>query len=487
MQAERNKQQYFLVNEAQAAAQAAAAQAAAGSYSSAARITAATSKPPTASQTGLSRQDAPAVIISERDRQTQMAAAANAMKMLTAQNIIDHVITQSIQGGSSGTDGIKIPQTKEELELVQASLVAKAQHEKLEEMKAAAAAAQHAAVVSASQSQQRSQIHELQVAQAQAQAQAQAHAQAQAAHAQAQQAAQAAQQGSSSKPNLPADMMLNRELSITPAPPSTVNEDYMKKRQILITTSATLTPTSSAAAPTRVSDERQIIRVAQPMGSPATSVSGKVHGGLEISPAGPGSLSVIPQATLQQTPITSAALVDMKKKAAAAQAAAAHHAQMEREQRGGPEQHGGPQQKSGSPNGDGKGLSALDYVKNKIVEEMKKHAEDGTPLVPGQKRASPPLQPGEENSAAKKGKPEVDLETGNAGAAAAGPAAIPPDSPGSPGDMVIDESSETTPKAASPATTIATSGGSGNPISGNPGNANTNANTSKYEPLSDDE
>merc|ERR1712107_24395 len=168
-------------------------------------------------------------------------------------------------------------------------------------------------------------------------------------------------------------------------------------------------------------------------------------------------------------------------------AAAAHHAQMEREQRGGPEQHGGPQQKSGSPNGDGKGLSALDYVKNKIVEEMKKHAEDGTPLVPGQKRASPPLQPGEENSAAKKGKPEVDLETGNAGTAAAGPAAIPPDSPGSPGDMVIDESSETTPKAASPATTIATSGGSANPISGNPGNANTNANTSKYEPLSDDE
>ena len=154
MQAERNKQQYFLVNEAQAAA---AAQAAAGNYSSAARITAATSKPPSASPSGLSRQDAPAVIISERDR-TQMAAA---MKMLTAQNIIDAVITQSIQGGS-GADGIKIPQTKEELELVQASL-AKAQHDKLEEMKAAAAAAQHAAVVSASQSQQRNQIHELQV------------------------------------------------------------------------------------------------------------------------------------------------------------------------------------------------------------------------------------------------------------------------------------------------------------------------------------
>merc|ERR1711981_250208 len=124
--------------------------------------------------------------------------------------------------------------------------------------------------------------------------------------------------------------MLNRELSITPAPPSTSNEDYMKKRQMLITTSATLTPTSSASAPTRVSDERQIIRVAQPI-SPATSgpTGSKIHGGggLEISPA--GSLSVLPQPQAasviqqQQPPLTSAAVVDLKKKAAAAQAA--HH------------------------------------------------------------------------------------------------------------------------------------------------------------------
>ena len=49
-------------------------------------------------------------------------------KMLTAQNIIDAVITQSIQGGS-GPDGLK---TTEELELVKATLAAKAQHEKLE-------------------------------------------------------------------------------------------------------------------------------------------------------------------------------------------------------------------------------------------------------------------------------------------------------------------------------------------------------------------
>jgi hypothetical protein len=183
----------------------------------------------------------------------------------------------------------------------------------------------------------------------------------------------------------------------------------------------------------------------------------------------------------------------MKKKAAAAQAAAqAHHAQMEREQRG---EHG-PGGKSGSPNGDGgvPGLSALDYVTNKIVEEMKKHGEDGTPLVPGQKRASPPLQPGEENSAAKKGKSDtVDFETGNAGnnleRASASSTAIPPESPGSPGDMVIDESSETTPKAAlSPATTAAGSTPFSETVAGSgSGNTNTKANTSKYEPLSDDE
>jgi len=183
----------------------------------------------------------------------------------------------------------------------------------------------------------------------------------------------------------------------------------------------------------------------------------------------------------------------MKKKAAAAQAAAqAHHAQMEREQRG---EHGSGQQKSSSPNGVPglPGVSALDYVTNKIVEEMKKHGEDGTPLVPGQKRASPPLQPGEENSAAKKGKPDqVDFETGNAGnnleRASASSTAIPPESPGSPGDMVIDESSETTPKAAlSPATTAAATPVSEAAAGSGSGNTNTNANTSKYEPLSDDE
>lgn len=100
------------------------------------------------------------------------------------------------------------------------------------------------------------------------------------------------------------------------------------------------------------------------------------------------------------------------------------------------------------------------------------------------------MQPGEENSAAKKGKPDqVDFETGNnLERASASSAAIPPESPGSPGDMVIDESSETTPKAAlSPATTAAATPVSEAAAGSGSGNTNTKANTSKYEPLSDDE
>merc|ERR1711894_239828 len=101
VQAERSKQ-YFLVNEAaaaQAAQQAAAVASNSASYSSAARITPASSKQPTSGSSSaasaasiVSRADAPAVIINERDRQ-QMA-----MKMLTAQSVIDAIITQSIQG-----------------------------------------------------------------------------------------------------------------------------------------------------------------------------------------------------------------------------------------------------------------------------------------------------------------------------------------------------------------------------------------------------
>ena len=66
------------------------------------------------------------VIISEQDCQTQKGKA---MKTLAEQNIttvIDAAKALSIQS-SSEADGVKIPKTKEELELVQASLVAEAE------------------------------------------------------------------------------------------------------------------------------------------------------------------------------------------------------------------------------------------------------------------------------------------------------------------------------------------------------------------------
>ena len=52
-------------------------------------------------------------------------------------------------------------------------------------------------------------------------------------------------------------------------------------------------------------------------------------------------------------------------------------------------------------------------MEEKKVEEMKKHGKDGIPLVPGQKRASPLLQPNEENSSSKKDTPDVDFYSGN--------------------------------------------------------------------------
>ena len=399
MQAERNKQQYFLVNEAAAAA--AASSAAASAYSSAARITPASSKQQPTGQPGssaaaiVSRADAPAVIINERDRQHM------ALRMLTAQNVIDAIITQSIQGnpaqaGNPHDAAHKLPQHSEEL--------VKAARAQLEQQQAQAAASEAAAARSSSRPPSG---HE--------------------------------------KPALPPDMVLNKELSITPAPASTA-EDYLKKRQIMITTSATLTPTSSAA-PTRVSDERQIIRVAQP-----------------VSPAKPGP---------------PADLVEAARKA------------------------------TSPPNGDQPppGMLSLDYVKNKIVEAMKKQGEDdGAPApalaaaaaaaaaaaVAGTKRPSPDMTP-EDVSSPKKKKSEDE----------AGASAGPPESPGSPGDMVIDESAqESTPKAASPATastanppasTAPSSADAsalahpGAPVNAPNASAAGAVGNSKYEPLSDDE
>ena len=109
VQAERTKQQFYLVN--QAAAEAAARE---GYASSAARITQPSTKQspqvggggPGGGQTsggsGSSRADAPAVIINERERaavvqqQQQMASISKLGQFANAQSLIDHIINQSI-------------------------------------------------------------------------------------------------------------------------------------------------------------------------------------------------------------------------------------------------------------------------------------------------------------------------------------------------------------------------------------------------------
>lgn len=219
----------------------------------------------------------------------------------------------------------------------------------------------------------------------------------------------------------------------------------------MMTTCATLTPTSSAASATsRVSaDERTIIRVAQPM-SPSTKPP--------------------------TTSTTTLELAEQVKKDLAIPA---------------------------SPNGDQPppGMSPLDYVKNKIVEEMKKHGEDGLPmatslipssLLPNLKRSSPEIAAaagGCTMEDGQKGPKRAKLEdeavtimnSGNAPAA---------DSPGSPGDMVIDES-DITPKAASPVVSASEATPTATPTThaATPSSAaaTVTANSSKYEPLSDDE
>ena len=88
----------------------------------------------------------------------------------------------------------------------------------------------------------------------------------------------------------------------------------------------------------------------------------------------------------------------------------------------------------------------------------------------------------EDASSPKKKKTEDDVQ-------APSTAQPPVDSPGSPGDMVIDESAqESTPKAASPAMSASTA--ASNPPTSSEAAPQTSAAqpvNSKYEPLSDDE
>merc|ERR1711983_236434 len=179
----------------------------------------------------------------------------------------------------------------------------------------------------------------------------------------------------------------------------------------------------------------------------------------------------------------------------------------------------------GPPNGDQPppGMNPLEYVKNKIMAEMKKQGPElvnsSNPallasvtgaITAGQKRASPEAASGagtgnaSEDVTSKKIAKVVDGPSSNAGG---GPA---PDSPGSPGAMVIDERPEDGPTSskseskdpAGPGNSNDSAGGkvAANPLTSKSNSssatgsgstasapANTASNSSKYEPLSDDE
>ena len=355
----------------------------------------------------------------------------SSMTGMTGQSLIDHIITQTIGGGTTDP------------ELVKAAALAKAQAEAATAAEAAARSA--AAAAAAAAASVRPPSHE--------------------------------QSTPSHKPTLPPDMVLNRELSITPASSNSA-EDFMKKRQILITTSATLTPTSSHSTPTSrpVSDERQITRVAQSVSPAVNKPTGSIQTEASGNSGNPASISLdlkprvsLPEAVLRPPSVSEAS----------------------------------PRPLTAPPNGDQPppGMNPLDYVKNKIMEEMKKHKDEdlSMPGSGGQKRASPEASTASgttsEDTSNKKARLEGSHENANAN---------PPDSPGSPGEMVIDErpddpktasneasnnpnnssneAAKSTPVTTSNSTasTAATAAALGSSVTAPP-------NSSKYEPLSDDE
>ena len=359
----------------------------------------------------------------------------SSMTGMTGQSLIDHIITQTIGGGTTDP------------ELVKAAALAKAQ---AEAATAAEAAARSAAAAAAAAASVRPPSHEQ-------------------------------SNPSSHKPTLPPDMVLNRELSITPASSNSAAEDFMKKRQILITTSATLTPTSSHSTPTSrpVSDERQITRVAQSVSPAVNKPTGSIQTEASGNPSGnPASISLDlkPRVSLPETAV-------LRPPSVSAEAS--------------------PRPLTAPPNGDQPppGMNPLDYVKNKIMEEMKKHKDEDLSMPGGQKRASPEASTASgttsEDTSNKKARLEGSHENTNAN---------PPDSPGSPGEMVIDErpddpktasneasnnpnnssneAAKSTPVTTSNSTassTAATSAALGSSVTAQP------PNSSKYEPLSDDE
>ena len=273
----------------------------------------------------------------------------------------------------------------------------------------------------------------------------------------------------------------------------------------------TIVPGNGGPSNNSVADERQITRVPQSPSPKSQNSNPLPPGSSRIEPISPPNSRSMPSETTVNThprhtpPISSSGdpisrFLDARKRPVSA----------------GPQGNQSQQPVSQNPSnpshpdgqGVGPGLSPLDYVKNKIVEEMTKgegstgssnssniNASSPNQTVTGVKR---PLS-GQEDNISKKPCISGPVSSNNSND-------IPPDSPGSPGEMVIDETarpdSVSSHKTASPApnqinatsatslsSNVASSGLSAISTSNAPTGASSSSlnSTARYEPLSDDE
>ena len=267
--------------------------------------------------------------------------------------------------------------------------------------------------------------------------------------------------------------LINKDLSIQPATSSASNEvspdHYWKRRaypEQLRAASAVTTGAPRNAASLVHGDERQITRVAQVI-SPRHSTSNP-----GVEPISPPNSQGQSHGSPPGDPI--ARFLDAQKR---------HQQQQAGEGKGGPQA----------------GLSPLDYVKNKIVEEMKKgegtsdyaksrlgdgQAASGTKRSLSAEGQQPSASNNGDRDSAESPRKKLRIETQDNDL---------PDSPGS-GEMVIDETarpeSVSSNKTASPAPSSNLAAASQHlpPASSTSMSAAiAAANSSKYDPLSDDE
>ena len=280
----------------------------------------------------------------------------------------------------------------------------------------------------------------------------------------------------------------------------------------------TVVPGNSGSTNNSATDERQITRVAQSPSPKSQSTNPMALGSSRIesiSPPTGRSNSSDGVGGPQRTPPIASSTGDPISRFLDARKRPVNVGSQQGSQ---PNPPGAPNAPHPEGQGVGPGLSPLDYVKNKIVEEMTKgEGSSGstssnasapntgsTQAASGVKR---PLQGQEENHSKKPClNPQVSSNSANE---------LPPDSPGSPGEMVIDESvrpdSVSSHKTASPApnqitstasatTSLPSSTAAANSINVtsasmmSSSNTSTNASSStninsstRYEPLSDDE